>query len=139
MCFSVICQGKAAYEALLFRQDAELRLLDNMKRCLTTKIKCDREYATTLSSVVSQGIKVDKCEDFTGSLIASAWRTMLDEFEATGKLIKQNTDLLETKGLEKITAMFTEKRKSRKLFQEEYNKITQQFTQVLELFTFFHV
>jgi len=36
------------------RQDAELRLLENMKRCLSLRIKCDREYAIALNTVVLQ-------------------------------------------------------------------------------------
>ena len=47
-------QGEAAHEALISRQDAELRLLENMKRCLTLRVKCDREYAIALNSVVLQ-------------------------------------------------------------------------------------
>ncbi|XP_044731364.1 tyrosine-protein kinase Fer isoform X2 [Chrysoperla carnea] len=132
MCFSVFCQGRAAYENLLFRQDAELRLLENMKRCLSNKLKCDREYATSLTSIVSQGIKIERNEELSGSLIASAWRTMLDEFETTGQVIKQNADFIETKSLERLTNMIVEKRKVRKQFQEEYNRITQQFSQISE-------
>ena len=45
---------QAAHEALISRQDAELRLLENMKRCLTLRVKCDREYAIALNSVVLQ-------------------------------------------------------------------------------------
>ena len=50
-------KGETAHEALLARQDAELRLLENMKRCLALRIKCDREYAISMNTVVLQVTK----------------------------------------------------------------------------------
>ena len=50
MGFSSNLQG--ATEALLARQDGEIRLLENMKRCLTLRIKADREYAINLNGFV---------------------------------------------------------------------------------------
>ena len=66
MGFSSSLQGEAAHEALISRQDAELRLLDNMKRCLSLRVKCDREYAIALNTVVLQVCFFDKSE-FTSS------------------------------------------------------------------------
>lgn len=72
MGFSSNLQGKAAHEALLCRQDAELRLLDTMRRCLANKVKCDREYAVAITSVALQGQKLERAEDLVGSLVAQA-------------------------------------------------------------------
>lgn len=130
MGFSSAIQGRVAHEAILLRQDAELRLLDTMKRCLTSKVKCDREYALALSSVASQGIKMDRAEELSGSLISASWRCMLEEIDNTSRLIKQNADMLESKTLERLNALQTEKRKARKQYQEEHNKILQRFTNV---------
>lgn len=130
MGFSSAVQGRVAHEAILLRQDAEIRLLDTMKRCLASKVKCDREYALALSSVASQGMKMDRAEELSGSSMSSAWRCMLEEIDNTSKLIKQNADTLESKTLERLNTLHVEKRKSRKQYQEEYNKILQQFTHV---------
>lgn len=70
MGFSSNLQSKAAHEALLCRQDAELRLLDTMRRCLANKVKCDREYAVAITSVALQGQKLERAEDLVGSLVA---------------------------------------------------------------------
>ena len=43
---------------MISRQDAELRLVENMKRCLSLRVKCDREYAIALNTVVLQVNKV---------------------------------------------------------------------------------
>lgn len=58
--------GRAAHEALLARQDAELRLMETMKRSLQAKMKSDREYALALSAAAAQGQKMDKCEELNG-------------------------------------------------------------------------
>lgn len=58
--------GRAAHEALLARQDAELRLMEAMKRSLQAKMKSDREYALALSAAAAQGQKMDKCEELNG-------------------------------------------------------------------------
>ncbi|CAH2006600.1 unnamed protein product [Acanthoscelides obtectus] len=69
MGFSSNLQGKIAHEALLSRQDAELRLLESTKRCITLKVKSDREYATALSSVAAQGLKFDRSDELSVSKV----------------------------------------------------------------------
>ena len=69
MGFSAALQGTAAHEALLARQDAELLLLENMRRCLALRIKCDRDYAVALNTVVFQSGKFELCKDIASSLI----------------------------------------------------------------------
>lgn len=66
MGFSSALQGRAAHDALLVRQDAELRLLDTMKRCLLQKVKCDKEYAIQLATVSQHGLKIDRADDLHG-------------------------------------------------------------------------
>ncbi|XP_013161653.1 PREDICTED: tyrosine-protein kinase Fps85D isoform X1 [Papilio xuthus] len=124
--------GRAAHEALLARQDAELRLMESMKRSLQAKMKSDREYALALSAAAAQGQKMDKCEDLNGSLIASAWRTMTEEWENTSRLIKANAEALESRALDRLITLMTERRKTRKIYQEDHTKISSQFTQLTE-------
>ena len=54
MGFSSSLQGASSQEALLARQDAELRLLDTMRRCLALKVKADRDYAVAINAFVMQ-------------------------------------------------------------------------------------
>ncbi|XP_072393549.1 tyrosine-protein kinase Fer isoform X2 [Diabrotica undecimpunctata] len=128
MGFSTNLQGKIAHEALLSRQEAELRLLDSMKRCIVSKVKCDRDYAVALSSVATQGLKFDRSDELSGSLMANSWRNMMDEMDNTAKVIRQNADSIENKCLDTLNTLYAEKRKARKLYQEEHTRILQQFT-----------
>ena len=65
MAFGTELQGRACNEALLGVQDAELRLLENIKKCLTQRIKCDRDYATSLDAFVAIAHKLGSIEFMT--------------------------------------------------------------------------
>ncbi|XP_063987562.1 tyrosine-protein kinase Fer isoform X2 [Diachasmimorpha longicaudata] len=132
MGFSTSLQSQASREALLGRQDAEIKLLETMKRCLTTKVKSDREYASTISSLSIQGKKVERCDDLVGSLITQSWRDIMDSIDQTAKLIKQQADSMENVVVEHINNLHVERRRARKLYQEEQAWLTNQFQQLSE-------
>jgi len=52
MSFGSDLQGWQSHEALLRVQDYEISLLENVRKCLVNRAKCDREYVASLSSVV---------------------------------------------------------------------------------------
>ncbi|XP_030767595.1 tyrosine-protein kinase Fer isoform X2 [Sitophilus oryzae] len=132
MGFSTNLQGKVAHEALLSRQEAELRLLETMKRCINIKVKCEKDYAAALSAVASQGMKIDRGDDLTGSVVCATWKTMMEELDNTAKLIRHNADNVENKVVDALNALCAEKRKVRKAYQEEHNRISHQFSQLSE-------
>ncbi|XP_048512678.1 tyrosine-protein kinase Fer isoform X4 [Athalia rosae] len=132
MGFSSSLQGQASHEALLGRQDAEIKLLDTMRRCLTNKVKSDRDYASTISSLTMQGRKVERSEDLAGSLIAQSWKDILDSVDHSAKLIKQQADLMDSIVVEHITSLHAERRRARKLYQEEHTWLNNQFQQLTE-------
>jgi tyrosine-protein kinase Fer len=67
--------------------------------------------------------------------LLQAWKTMLEELENTAKLMKQNADSVESKSLDKLNSLYAEKRRARKQYQEEHNRIVAQFTHVSSYFT----
>lgn len=123
MGFSSALQGRASHEALLSRQDCELRLMDTIRRCLQLRVRCDREYAAGLGQVVMQAQKWERAEDMAGSLIAQAWSTMMDETESLSRLIRANAETLATTVIDKLNALATEKRASRKIYQDEQSRM----------------
>lgn len=132
MGFSSALQGRAAHEALLNRQEAELKLLDTMKRCMIQKSKCDKEYAASLVAVTQQGLKIDRSDDLQGSHITRAWRTFMEELEHTAKQIKSNAEQLESVCLDKLAHLYQDKRRVRKQYQEEHTKIATKFSHMTE-------
>ncbi|XP_040152312.1 tyrosine-protein kinase Fer-like isoform X3 [Anopheles arabiensis] len=132
MAFSSALQGRAAHDALLNRQEAELKLLETMKRCLAQKAKCDREYAVSLAAVTQQGLKIDRSDDLQGSHVMRAWRSFMEELDHTAKQIRTNAEQLETVCHEKLASLYQEKRRVRKQYQEEHTKIATQFSHLTE-------
>ncbi|EFN78708.1 Tyrosine-protein kinase Fps85D [Harpegnathos saltator] len=132
MGFSTSLQGQASHEALLGRQDAEIKLLETMRRCLTTKIKSDREYASTISSLTTQGKKIDRNEDLVGSLIVQSWKDIMDSIDQTAKLIKLQADSIENIVVDQLSALYAERRRARKLYQEEQTWLNNQFQQLTD-------
>lgn len=59
MAFGTDLQGKKSHEALLAAQDAEIHLLETIKQSIKQRIKCDRDYATALSGIVSGAQKLE--------------------------------------------------------------------------------
>ncbi|XP_067209784.1 tyrosine-protein kinase Fer isoform X2 [Linepithema humile] len=132
MGFSTSLQGQASHEALLARQDAEIKLLETMRRCLTTKVKSDREYASTISSLTAQGKKIERNEDLVGSLIAQSWRDIMDSIDQTAKLIKQQADSVESIVVDQLSTLYSERRRARKFYQEEQSWLNNQLQQLTE-------
>lgn len=130
MVVSSIVPGQGVHEALLNRQDVELRLLDTIRKSLQSKVKCDKEYSSTLLGAVAHGQKVEGDEDFLGSVITQSWKTLLEGFEFLAKLIKQNAESMEQRVLDKLNQLHAEKKKTRKLYLDEYNKMSSQMSKV---------
>ncbi|KRF82737.1 tyrosine-protein kinase Fer isoform X3 [Drosophila virilis] len=122
MGFSSALQGRAAHEALIVRQDAELRLMETMKRSIQMKAKCDKEYAIGLTAVAQQGLKIDRADEMQGSLISKSWRSFMDELDQQAKQFKFNAEQLEVI-CDKLSHLSQDKRKARKAYQEEHAKI----------------
>ena len=123
MGFSSNLQGKASHEALLVRQDAELRLLENLKRWLVLRIKCDRDYASALSSLTSVTSKFEKNDELLGSPFSQAVLTAVENSDSVAGLLKKNADYLSNTTLEKLNTILNDKRSSRKFYQEEYSRL----------------
>ncbi|KAH8417070.1 hypothetical protein KR222_002570 [Zaprionus bogoriensis] len=122
MGFSSALQSRAAHEALIVRQDAELRLMETMKRSIQMKAKCDKEYAISLAAVAQQGLKIDRADELQGNLITKSWRSYMDEMDQQAKQFKLNAEQLEVI-CEKLSHLSQDKRKARKTYQEEHAKI----------------
>ncbi|XP_043652050.1 tyrosine-protein kinase Fer isoform X3 [Drosophila teissieri] len=122
MGFSSALQSRAAHEALIVRQDAELRLMETMKRSIQMKAKCDKEYAISLTAVAQQGLKIDRADEMQGSLISKSWRSYMDELDQQARQFKFNAEQLEVV-CDKLSHLSQDKRKARKAYQEEHAKI----------------
>ena len=124
MGFSSSLQGPASHEALLARQDAEIRLLENMKRCLVLRIKADRDYAVALNSFVLQAAKNMENVELSGSMVAKAWTVFIEESEKAVRHVKDGAEYMAATTMEKLNALYAEKKANRKQYHEEYARVS---------------
>ncbi|XP_047738091.1 tyrosine-protein kinase Fer isoform X2 [Hyalella azteca] len=133
MGFSACLQGPASHAALLGRQDAEVRLLDTMRRVLVARAKCDRDYSTALTHLAHTAAKMDIPDNvLQDSLLHKAWLVMLESLEEWSSLMRHNADVLVLEAVEKLAALITEKRASRKVYCEEHLRITNEVARYQE-------
>ena len=59
MGFGTDLQGQSSHEALLKLQDTEMQLLECIKKCVTLRIRSDREYTSALSAMLTHSQKFD--------------------------------------------------------------------------------
>jgi len=71
MAFGTELQGRSSHEALLGLQDCELRQLDGIKKCVTQRIKCDRDYANSLEGFIATANKIGVLEYMTPVCLVS--------------------------------------------------------------------
>ncbi|XP_045133429.1 tyrosine-protein kinase Fer-like isoform X2 [Portunus trituberculatus] len=125
MGFSAALQGEMGHAAVLGRQDAELRLLDTMRRILVARAKCDREYSAALTQLARTADKMDSPDPLLDdSKLHKAWRVMVDGLEDWSSTMRENADTLVADTVEKLVQLITEKRASRKVYYEEHQRIT---------------
>ena len=79
MTFGSELQGITSHEALLKRQDAEIRLLEALKKFVTLRIRCDKDYIIALNNIVSSALKFDH-SDVNGSVTAVSTLLKFDKF-----------------------------------------------------------
>ncbi|XP_054723913.1 tyrosine-protein kinase Fer-like [Uloborus diversus] len=123
MGFSTDLQDAFSHEALVGLQDAELKLLENMKKCVLLRAKCDRDYASSLTMVSNQALKLDLSKELEGSSIARAWYAISEEMDIMSKIIRRNADCLTSSTIEAINNLISEKRALKNLYVMEHDTL----------------
>ncbi|GFS86406.1 tyrosine-protein kinase Fer [Nephila pilipes] len=130
MGFSTELQDSFSHEALVGLQDAELRLLENMRKCVLLRAKCDKDYASALTMVSAQALKLDQSKELEGSFIARAWYAISEEMETTSRIIRRNADSLISSTVEAISSLISEKRALKKTYVEEHDALNRELVRL---------
>ncbi|XP_041355891.1 tyrosine-protein kinase Fer-like [Gigantopelta aegis] len=130
MSFGADLQGRISHEALGRLQDAEIRLLENIKACLLIRIQSDRQYAASLSKFVQQAHKVDNSDFLECCCFFRAWDTIVNETDKLVNQLKQNIETLSTKISDALTFVIHEKKVAKKFYQDGRNKLETEFSKM---------
>ncbi|KAG5673688.1 hypothetical protein PVAND_003712 [Polypedilum vanderplanki] len=122
-------QGKNIHDVITARHESEIRLIEVMRKCLLLKVKCDRDYASSIQSVSVVGLKIDRIDDLNGSQIFKTWKRFMEELENQSKLIRKKMECLENICIDRISNILVEKRKIKKQCQDDHEKIASRLFQ----------
>nr|XP_037843590.1 tyrosine-protein kinase Fes/Fps isoform X3 [Chlorocebus sabaeus] len=109
-------------------QEAELRLLEGMRKWMAQRVKSDREYAGLLhhmsvqdSGGQSRGISPD-------SPISQSWAEITSQTEGLSRLLRQHAEDLNSGPLSKLSLLIRERQQLRKTYSEQWQQLQQELT-----------
>ncbi|XP_072869104.1 tyrosine-protein kinase Fes/Fps isoform X3 [Chlorocebus sabaeus] len=109
-------------------QEAELRLLEGMRKWMAQRVKSDREYAGLLhhmsvqdSGGQSRGISPD-------SPITQSWAEITSQTEGLSRLLRQHAEDLNSGPLSKLSLLIRERQQLRKTYSEQWQQLQQELT-----------
>ncbi|XP_063494602.1 tyrosine-protein kinase Fes/Fps isoform X4 [Symphalangus syndactylus] len=107
-------------------QEAELRLLEGMRKWMAQRVKSDREYAGLLhhmslqdSGAQSRGISPD-------SPISQSWAEITSQTEGLSRLLRQHAEDLNSGPLSKLSLLIRERQQLRKTYSEQWQQLQQE-------------
>ncbi|CAG2114647.1 unnamed protein product, partial [Medioppia subpectinata] len=100
----------SSIEKVLSLQEEELKFLDNVRNCINIRIRCDRDYASSLLMVAVCGQKCHFNDNIGNTNIGTVWRTIADETHELSKLMANSADELTHEVLELIDELVSEKK-----------------------------
>ncbi|PVD36421.1 hypothetical protein C0Q70_03404 [Pomacea canaliculata] len=126
MGFGTDLQGRSSHEALLKVQDAEIRLLETLKRFITSRIEADRQYTASLTKMVYNAAKSDSNDllEFQDCCsVFRAWDTILKETDIFIKQIREHSDVLHSRTLDSLNFLIAEKKSARRNYLDLRNAL----------------
>ena len=79
MGFGADLQGRVSHEALLKVQDAEIKLLEILKRFVSARAEADKQYAASLTKMVAQAMKGDNYDMMEFQDCCSVFRVSMSD------------------------------------------------------------
>lgn len=118
-------QGHGALQQM---QEAELRLLEGMRKWMAQRVKSDREYAGLLhhmsqldSGAQSRGLSFE-------SPISQSWAEITRQTEGLSRLLRQHAEDLNSGPLSKLSLLIHERQQLRKSYSEQWQQLQQDLT-----------
>ncbi|XP_077934982.1 tyrosine-protein kinase Fes/Fps isoform X3 [Halichoerus grypus] len=116
-------QGHGAVQQM---QEAELRLLEGMRKWMAQRVKSDREYAGLLHHMSLQdgggrGMS-------PSSPISQSWAELTSQTEGLSRLLRQHAEDLNSGPLSKLGLLIRERQQLRKTYSEQWQQLQQELT-----------
>ncbi|KAM6202067.1 tyrosine-protein kinase Fes/Fps isoform 3-T3 [Rhynchocyon petersi] len=118
-------QGHGAVQRL---QEAELRLLEGMRKWMAQRVKSDREYAGLLHHMSLQDSGAQSRTMGQDSLVSQSWAEITTQTESLSRLLRQHAEDLNSGPLSKLSLLIRERQQMRKTYSEQWQQLQQELT-----------
>nr|XP_034988069.1 tyrosine-protein kinase Fes/Fps isoform X2 [Zootoca vivipara] len=115
------------HSALLQLQEAELRLLEGLRKWMGQRAKSDREYAALLHQMHSQAGKQESGGQPNNSQVAQCWWSLVTQTEALSQLLQRHAEALVSGPLHKLGQLIRDKQQLRRSYSEQWQHMNQDF------------
>ncbi|XP_074661272.1 tyrosine-protein kinase Fer-like [Tubulanus polymorphus] len=130
MGFGAALQGTESHDALVRIQDAEIRLLENIRRCVQLRIRSDQDYGHALQNVCHCAHKLENSEFDTP--VFQAWNSIIKETESVAKVIKSQAEKLNNSTMKKLVSLIAEKKAAKIYYERERQVIDFEYAKLRE-------
>ncbi|KAL0619801.1 Tyrosine-protein kinase Fes/Fps [Plecturocebus cupreus] len=107
-------------------QEAELRLLEGMRKWMAQRVKSDREYAGLLHHMSLQD--GGQSRGILDSPISQSWAEITSQTEGLSRLLRQHAEDLNSGPLSKLSLLIRERQQLRKTYSEQWQQLQQELT-----------
>ncbi|XP_047653656.1 tyrosine-protein kinase Fes/Fps isoform X3 [Phacochoerus africanus] len=118
-------QGHGALQQM---QEAELRLLEGMRKWMAQRVKSDREYAGLLHHMSLQDSGAQSRSTGFHSPISQSWADITSQTEGLSRLLRQHAEDLNSGPLSKLSLLIRERQQLRKTYSEQWQHLQQELT-----------
>ncbi|XP_032692863.1 tyrosine-protein kinase Fes/Fps isoform X2 [Lontra canadensis] len=122
---SELCSAQG-HGALQQMQEAELRLLEGMRKWMAQRVKSDREYAGLLHHMSLQDSGGRGMSP--NSPISQSWAEITSQTEGLSRLLRQHAEDLNSGPLSKLGLLIRERQQLRKTYGEQWQQLQQDLT-----------
>uniref|UniRef100_A0A8D2B6V9 Tyrosine-protein kinase n=1 Tax=Sciurus vulgaris TaxID=55149 RepID=A0A8D2B6V9_SCIVU len=118
-------QGHGAVQQM---QDAELRLLEGMRKWMAQRVKSDREYAGLLHHMSLQDSGGQSRSSGPDSPVSQSWAEITSQTEGLSRVLRQHAEDLNSGPLSKLSLLIRERQQLRKTYSEQWQQLQQELT-----------
>ncbi|KAJ7311392.1 hypothetical protein JRQ81_007012 [Phrynocephalus forsythii] len=120
------------HSALLQLLEAELRLLEGLRKWMGQRAKSDREYAALLHQMHCLAEKQESAGQPRSSQISQCWWSLVTQTEALSQILQRHAEALASGPLQKLNLLIRDKQQLRRSYSEQWQQMSQELTQTTQ-------
>ncbi|XP_070618125.1 tyrosine-protein kinase Fes/Fps isoform X2 [Erythrolamprus reginae] len=133
MGFGVALGCAEGHGALLRLQEAEVRLLEGLRKWMAQRAKSDREYAALLHQMHSLAGKQETGrQPLPSGQISQCWWSLVTQTEALSQALERHAEALQAGPLNTLALLIQDKQQLHRCYGEQWQQMNQDFTKTTQ-------